>query len=103
VATWHYDVATMATVSIRELKNRLSEHLRRLEDGETITVTRRGKPVALITPVKSREEHLSPGLRRLVAEGIIRWSGGKPQGLMPGIKLKGEGPTAAEIVIQGRD
>jgi prevent-host-death family protein len=96
-------VATMATVSVRELKNRLSEHLRRLDEGETITVTRRGKPVAVITAVESPEDDMSPGLRRLLAEGVIRWSGGKPQGLSPGVKLKGEGPSAAEIVIQGRD
>lgn len=88
---------------MRELKNRLSEHLRRLEEGETITVTRRGKPVAVMMPVESQENRLSPGLRQLIAEGVIRWSGGKPRGLSPGIKLKGEGPTAAEIVIQGRD
>jgi prevent-host-death family protein len=81
MATWHYDVATMANVSVHDLKNRLSEHLRRLEDGETITVIRRGKPVALITPVESREVRLSPGLRRLIAEGVIEWSGEKPRGM----------------------
>ncbi len=93
----------MTTVSVRELKNKLSEHLRRLEGGETITVTRRGKPVAVISPVEPRKERISPGLQKLIDEGVIRWSGGKPRGLSPGIKLKGKGPTAAEIVIQGRD
>lgn len=32
------------TVGTRELKNRLSEYLRRVKAGETITVTERGKP-----------------------------------------------------------
>jgi len=103
VATWRYNVATMATVSVRELKNRLSEHLRRLESGETITVTRRGKPVAVISPVASPEDRISPGLRKLIAEGVVEWSGGKPEGLSPGVKLRGTGPTAAEIVIEARE
>ena len=94
----------MAVVSVRELKNRLSEHIRRLEEnGETITVTRRGKPVAVITPAEPRESDFARRMRRLVAEGVIEWSGGKPEVRGPGVKLRGPGPTAAEIVIQGRD
>ncbi len=96
----------MSAVSVRELKNRLSEYLRRLEeDGEAITVTRRGKPLAVITPVEPRGDALTRRLRQLAAEGVIQWSGRKekPRGLKPGIKLRGDGPTAAEIVIQGRE
>ena len=92
----------MATVGVRELKNRLSEHLRRLEDGETITVTRRGKPVAVMSAVESRDDRLSRRLRELVAEGVIHWSGGKPKGLSPGIKLQGEGPSMSEMVLEDR-
>ena len=39
----------MITVGIREIKNRLSEYLRRAQAGERIIVTERGKPVAVIT------------------------------------------------------
>ena len=92
----------MATVSVRELKNRLSEHLRRLEEGETITVTRRGKPVALMTPLESRDDRLSRRLRELVAEGVVHWSGGKPLIPKRRIKLRGEGPTMSEMVIRDR-
>jgi prevent-host-death family protein len=35
----------MASVSIREAKNRLSQLARRVEGGETIVVTRNGRPV----------------------------------------------------------
>ena len=92
----------MVTVSVRELKNRLSEHLRRLEDGETITVTRRGKPVAIISPVEAGEDRLSRRLRELVAAGVIHWAGGKPKGLNPPIKLRGKGPTPSEMVLEDR-
>ena len=66
-------------------------------------LTRRGKPVAVITPVESGEDRISPGLRQLIAEGVIEWSGGKPRGMDNPVKLRGDGPTAAEIVIQLRD
>ena len=35
----------MASVSIREAKNRLSQLARRVEGGETIVVTRNGRPI----------------------------------------------------------
>ena len=93
----------MVTVSVRELKNRLSEHLRRLEkDGGTITVTRRGKPVAVMMPVASPEDRISPGLRKLIADGVVEWSGGKPRGMDKPIKLRGKGPTMSEMVLEDR-
>src|SRR6184192_684455 len=44
-------VTHMATVGIRELRQRASELLRRVEAGETIEVTDRGRPVAVLAPV----------------------------------------------------
>jgi len=40
----------MKTVSIRDAKNRLTELARAVEEGETITVTRNGKPVFDLVP-----------------------------------------------------
>lgn len=40
----------MQTVGIRELKAKLSEYLRRVQEGESITVTDRGKIIACIAP-----------------------------------------------------
>lgn len=54
-------------VGVRELKQHLSEYLRRVSDGEVIQVTDRGVPVALITPV-TRPDPLARG----VEEGWIR-------------------------------
>jgi prevent-host-death family protein len=42
----------MSHVSIRDAKNQLSELARRVEAGETVTVTRNGKPVFDMTPHK---------------------------------------------------
>jgi prevent-host-death family protein len=40
----------MASIGIRELRQRASELLRRIEQGETIEVTDRGRRVAILSP-----------------------------------------------------
>ncbi len=56
----------MGTVGIRELRQRASELLRRVEAGETIQVTDRGRPVALLAPLPESEP-----LERLRAAGEV--------------------------------
>ena len=56
----------MTTVGVRELRQRASELLRLVEQGETIEITDRGRPVALLTP----SPHGSP-LERMRAAGDI--------------------------------
>jgi len=41
----------MASVGVRELRQRASELLRRVEQGEAIEITDRGRPVALLGPL----------------------------------------------------
>lgn len=41
----------MASAGVRELRQRASELLRRVEGGETIEITDRGRPVALLSPL----------------------------------------------------
>lgn len=52
-------------VGIRELRQNLSVYLRRIAQGERLEVTDRGRPVALLVPVRPE---MSP-IERLVAEG----------------------------------
>jgi prevent-host-death family protein len=60
-------VATIMTVTVRELKNRLSEYLRRAQRGEALIVTDHGRPVARLEGV--REQKLTPEQRlALMAE-----------------------------------
>lgn len=93
----------MGRVSVRDLKNQLSEHLRRIEqDGEAITVTRRGRPVALITPVETHRDKTTSRLLELARAGVLQWSGGKPKGLSKPIKLRGKGPSMSEMVLEDR-
>ena len=63
----------MKVVGIRELKNRLSEHLRLVRSGEEILVTDRGEVVAeLRPPGKVPANAAYPGLLELVRQGKAR-------------------------------
>ena len=62
----------MTTVGIRELRQRASELLRRVQAGETIEVTDRGRPVAVLAPLPEAEP-----LERLRAAGEVVRPAGK--------------------------
>jgi prevent-host-death family protein len=54
----------MDTVTVRELRNHGGEVLDRVAGGETLTVTRSGKPVAELRPLRRRGLHKSVLLAR---------------------------------------
>jgi prevent-host-death family protein len=56
----------MAEVGIRELRDHLSRYLERVQAGEELTVTDRGRPVALLIPVSEPR-----AFDRLVTDGVI--------------------------------
>ena len=61
----------MKTVSIRDAKNRLTELAREVEAGETIVVTRNGRPVFDLVPHrKQRGLNLAAGAAYLRSKGI---------------------------------
>jgi prevent-host-death family protein len=43
----------MTSVGVRELRQRASDLLRRVAGGETIEITDRGRPVALLSPISA--------------------------------------------------
>lgn len=74
-------------VSVRQLKNETSRILSRVEAGESVTVTKRGRPVAVIEPsnqvsaaesdsiyrsLQHQIEARTPGLRRMSLAAIER-------------------------------
>jgi prevent-host-death family protein len=60
----------MASVGIRELRQRASELLRRVEEGESIEITDRGRPVAVLAPLPTDP------VERLRAAGDLQASEG---------------------------
>ncbi|HMI80344.1 MAG TPA: type II toxin-antitoxin system prevent-host-death family antitoxin [Solirubrobacterales bacterium] len=85
-----------ATVGIRELKDSASSIIDRVEEGEAITVTKRGRPVARIVSAAT-----PPHLAAMVAEGTVRASEGARYMPKP-TKLRGGGKSAADYVSEGR-
>lgn len=97
VSTISDNVATMGAIGVRELKNRLSECLRRVKQGERLVVTERGKPIAVIS---SMQKPLNRRIESLIREGLVQWGGGKPQGASRPPKIKGR--SVADLVIEDR-
>jgi prevent-host-death family protein len=88
----------METVGIRELKARLSHHLKRVRLGARLLVTERGRLIASINPVEAPAD--VDWVHQLVAEGRAHWSGGKPTGARR--PAKNAGKTASAIVLEDR-
>jgi prevent-host-death family protein len=88
----------MVGIGVRELKARLSEYLRRVQAGERLTVTDRGRAIAIIMPVQDAVD--LTWAHTMVAEGRARWGGGKPVGLHP--RIKSRGTLASRMVIEDR-
>ncbi len=63
----------MSTVGVRELKNRLTQYLRRTKQGDEVVMTERGKPIGLIQPIRSAERaaSLDARLARLAAQRLV--------------------------------
>ena len=91
-------------VAVRELKNRLSEYLRRVQSGEEVVVTSRGRPVAQLVPIRPAVSESSADLRKRLA--ALPWvsagNGERPQGASDPIRIEAEEKTLAEIVREGR-
>src|SRR5262245_66498728 len=58
----------MTTVGSYEAKTHLAELLERVEKGERFTITKRGRPVALLTPTESTNSDVN----RVVAD-MLQW------------------------------
>ena len=75
----------MTRVGARELRQRASELLRLVERGETIEVTDRGRPVALLTPIPDGSI-----LERMRATGEIEPAAGDLEDLPPPLPSRGK-------------
>jgi len=66
-------------VGVRELRQNLSVYLRRVQAGETLEVTERGRPVAILAPAPESASILD----RLRAEGRLIPASGVLNELLP--------------------
>ena len=59
----------MKSVSVAEAKAHLSELIGRAAEGETVNITRRGKPVAQLVAVKKLRKKIDVDMLRRITEG----------------------------------
>lgn len=88
----------MIEAGVRNVKDHLSEYLRRVRRGERVVITDRGRPVAAL--VGLGDEADVEAAWNLVHQGLGEWQGGKPLGLEHAPHV--EGQRAAEIVLEDR-
>lgn len=60
----------MTPVPVRELRNDVSAVLRRVEAGETLTVTVQGRPVAQLTPLTQRPKAMPWAIFRATMQRV---------------------------------
>ena len=89
----------METVGIRELKARLSQHLKRVRAGARLLVTERGRLIATIAPIDAGAD--VEWAHALVAEGKAQWNGGKPAGTRERFPVA-RGATVSAAVLEDR-
>ncbi len=82
----------MHTVGVRELRQRASELLRLVEQGETIQITDRGRPVAILGPLPD-----GTPLERLRASGDLATATGDFDGLDPPLPRRGVEPPSTVL------
>jgi prevent-host-death family protein len=89
---------TEITVSVRELKSRLSHYLRLAKAGQIIAITERGTPIGRIVPVALPLEARVAAAAR---SGLVCWNGQR-LALRPPVAEARTAKTVAELVIEDR-
>ena len=94
-----YILCVMERVGVRELRQNLSVYLRRVRRGETLEVTERGQPVAVLKPIVAPDDAFA----RLEARGIpLRRGAGNLADLPPPATVKLDRPLA-DVLEQVRE
>jgi prevent-host-death family protein len=87
----------MTSVGVRELRQSASELLRRVQQGETIEITDRGRPVALLSPLPDRGP-----LERLRAGGQLDEATGDLDELPDPLVLPAGAASASTVLARLR-
>ncbi len=91
-----------SSVSIRELKNRLSHFLRLTKEGESLIITDRGTPIGQIVPIAQAGKRLDEHLAAMKQAGQLEWSGRKLSKNVPTAKARGK-RSVADLLVEDRE
>jgi antitoxin (DNA-binding transcriptional repressor) of toxin-antitoxin stability system len=95
----------MTTVGIRELKAKLSKYVKRVQSGEVVQVTDRGRVVAELrppTPKRKFPPELA-GLQDLIDEGIVREPAPNSPSLYKRSRLRCPDGTVEKLIDELRE
>ncbi len=87
----------MRSIGVRELRQQASKYLRDVQRGESIEVTDRGRPVALLVPVPSVGE-----IERLLASGRLAPAAGDLLELGEPLQPEPNAPLPSEALAEAR-
>ena len=92
----------MSMVGIKELKNQLTQYLRRTKHGEEVIITERGKPIALIRSIQSAEQvvSLDARLAKIAAQGFVTLPTRKPLKRVRLVKVSGK--PVSQAILEDR-
>lgn len=82
-------------VGVRDLHDRLSEHLERVENGAEIVVTRRGRPIARLSTVDAVDP-----LQELVRRGLVTSPKAPRRAKTP--RVRATGSVSDVVAVQRR-
>jgi prevent-host-death family protein len=81
-------------VGVRDLHDRLSEHLERVQEGSEIVVTRRGRPIARLSAIDADDP-----VDELVRQGLVSTPRASRRDARPRVKATG---SVSDLVAQQR-
>jgi prevent-host-death family protein len=87
----------MERIGVRELRQNASRYLRRVAEGESIEITDRGRPVAVLVTAQLA------GLDRLIAEGRVRPADGDVLDLGDPLPLPEGAESPSAVLMRLRD
>jgi len=93
----------MKTTTVSKLKASLSKYLRSVKAGEEILITKRGRPVAKLTPAAS-SNLLPDHLLEMQKQGVVKLGSGKlPKGFWNLPRPKDPKGLVVKAVLQERE
>jgi prevent-host-death family protein len=87
------------TVSIRELKSRLSYYLRLAKAGKSVEILERGNPIGRIIPTVLP---VQDRIEAMAQSGLLLWNKRKLKPMAPVARVRGK-RTVAELLIEDRE
>lgn len=93
---------SQSSVSIRELKSRLSHFLRLTKAGQSLVITDRGTPIGRIVPIEQTGIRLDERLEAMQRAGQMQWSGRKLSPIKPMARVRGK-RSVADLLVDDRE